>query len=130
MYSGQFFASHWQATIAKSQRSKALEPSDFQEMQTLNSWEALQVLLKDPGSDGLAAIKPALSHYNTFMALFESKLGPTLDPAFFWGVLGILVQVCDVDTSDSLPSSPSHLFFSFNFEFICSVEFNDPKLNH
>lgn len=95
MYSGQFFASHWQATIEKSQRSKVLEPSDFQDMHTLHSWEALQVLLQDPMSDGLAAINPALNHYNTFMALFESKLGPKLDPAFFWGVLGILVQVCD-----------------------------------
>lgn len=121
MYSGQFFASHWQATIEKFQRSKALEPSDFREMQTLHSWEALQALLQDPGSDGLAAIKPALSHYNTFMALFESKLGPTLDPAFFWGVLGILVQVRDVTTFDSLNSSPSPFLFSSLLNYLFSL---------
>ncbi|KAI7781720.1 hypothetical protein LA080_014486 [Diaporthe eres] len=89
---GRFFASHWRATIEKSKQSRALEPSDFQEMHTLHSWEALQTLLQDPMSDGLAAIKPALNHYNTFMALFETKLGPTLDSAFFWGVLGVLMQ--------------------------------------
>lgn len=85
MYNGNFSVSHCQATIEKSKRSRALKPSDLLELHTLQSWEALQALLQDPMSYQLAAIKLALKHYTTFMALFESRLGPTLYVNFIGG---------------------------------------------
>ncbi|KAG8163347.1 hypothetical protein KVR01_006644 [Diaporthe batatas] len=88
---GQFFASHWQATCQNSRSS--LEPNDLKELARLNSWGALQSLLQDPANREIARVLPALSHLKTFVGVFETQLGAELDAAFFWGVLGILIQV-------------------------------------
>jgi hypothetical protein len=41
----------------------------------------------------ISLLEPTLGHYYRFTNIFESQLAPGLQANFFWGIVGILLQV-------------------------------------
>lgn len=61
----------------------------------------LQKELFDPADTGtskgipsqISLLEATLAHYHHFTYIFESQLAPGLEVNFFWGIIGILLQV-------------------------------------
>ncbi len=95
----RYFFSNW-AEIIK-QCEKSLEPDDIEQVRLITSWDVLQKEVFDPVGSGsrktipyeISLIKPTLGHFHHFTHIFESQLAPDLQANFFWGIVGVLLQV-------------------------------------
>lgn len=75
---------------------KILEPDDLEQVRLITSWDVLQKEIFDPVKPTpyeISLIKPTLGHFYQFTYIFESQLAPGLQASFFWGIVGVLLQV-------------------------------------
>ncbi len=79
-----------------------MEPDDLEQVRLITSWDVLQKEVFDPVGTGttrkpipseISLIKPTLGHFRHCTLIFESQLAPGLQANFFWGIVGVLLQV-------------------------------------
>ncbi|RGP66019.1 tetratricopeptidelike helical [Fusarium sporotrichioides] len=108
----QLFLSQWEKTVEKSRA--VLEPHDLVQLQTLVSWDSVREALLDASNDDevieqassdFILAKRSFGHISKFTSIFENHLGSGLDTAFFWGVMGILLQVVTAGCPDAIPTT-------------------------
>ncbi|UKZ68844.1 uncharacterized protein TrAtP1_009864 [Trichoderma atroviride] len=109
----RYFLRNWAEVIKQCENS--LEPADLEQVRLITSWDVLQKALFDPVGTGagkhegipykISLLEPTLGHYHRFTYIFESQLAPGLQANFFWGIIGILIQLT---AQDYKPSPRSH----------------------
>ncbi|EHK22215.1 uncharacterized protein TRIVIDRAFT_191059 [Trichoderma virens Gv29-8] len=95
----RYFLSNWAQVI--EQCEKSLEPDDIDQVRLITSWNVLQKELFDPVDTEtskrtpyeISVLEPTLGHFHRFTHIFESQLAPGLHAHFFWGIVGILLQL-------------------------------------
>ncbi|KAL7944839.1 hypothetical protein V8C42DRAFT_345280 [Trichoderma barbatum] len=90
--------------------------ADIEQVGRITSWDVLQKELFDTVGAGtskgipyeISLLEPTLGHYHHFTHIFESQLAPGLQANFFWGIIGILLQLTAQDPQ-ALPKIPRML---------------------
>lgn len=78
-----------------------MEPDDLKQVRLITSWDSVQKdVLESAGTDPsqmlpyeISLIKPTLGHFHQLTQIFDSQLAPGIQADFFWGILGVLLQV-------------------------------------
>ncbi|KAL7952428.1 hypothetical protein V8C34DRAFT_323297 [Trichoderma compactum] len=110
----RYFLRNWAEVIKQCENS--LEPADVEQVRLITSWDMLQKELFDPVGTGtskgipskISLLEPTLGHYHRFNHIFESQLAPGLEANFFWGIIGIVLQLTAQDLQ-ALPKIPRML---------------------
>ncbi|OJJ42592.1 hypothetical protein ASPZODRAFT_125317 [Penicilliopsis zonata CBS 506.65] len=95
-----FFHRQWKATI--EQCEKSLEPDDLVQVQSITSWDSIQKHVwggesARTGPHEIALIRPTLGHLHRFTRIFETQLAPGLQADYFWGIIGVLLELTAQD---------------------------------
>lgn len=105
-YSEKFFQSAWPPT-AKGCLEKIHDREDKKTIRLFRSYDdILEHLINDPDeplSDSvlreLSLIRPRLVDLRDFSHDFSVRLGPSLDPSSFWGLMGVMLTVSEWPTT-------------------------------
>ena len=80
---------------------ESLERDDFKQVSLFNSWDDLQTQIKSkhssvPIHQEFAILEPGLTKLRTFTDYHLRRLVPTLETSLFWGLVRLLIKVCNV----------------------------------
>ncbi|KAI0412494.1 hypothetical protein F5X98DRAFT_367241 [Xylaria grammica] len=94
-----YFLDNWIEVIKKCEGS--LEPDDAEQVRLVPSWDVLQMRLFASRGSGSSTSIPSeiplmertFNHFQKFTHIFETHLSPGLKAHFFWGIVGVLLQI-------------------------------------
>ncbi|KAM0470188.1 hypothetical protein ACHAPX_010074 [Trichoderma viride] len=100
----RYFLRNWAQVTKECENS--LKPADIERVRLITSWDVLQKELFDLGTEiskgiripcEISLLEPTIGHYHRFTHIFESQLAPGLQANFFWGIVGLLLQLTAQD---------------------------------
>ncbi|PNP48425.1 hypothetical protein TGAMA5MH_00463 [Trichoderma gamsii] len=109
----RYFLQNWAQVTQECESS--LKPADIERVRLITSWDVLQKELFDPDTETskgiripckISLLEPTLGRYHRFTDIFESQLAPGLQANFFWGIIGILLQVTYIRGFTCSPEIP------------------------
>ncbi|KAM0511972.1 hypothetical protein ACHAPE_009328 [Trichoderma viride] len=132
----RYFLRNWAQVTQQCENS--LKPADIERVRLVTSWDVLQKELFDPGTEiskkiripcEISLLEPTLGHYHHFTHIFELQLAPSLQANFFWGIIGLLLQLTaqDLQALSKIPRMLKSLGYkieAFNQHYSASTEEN------